>query len=147
MLHWKSCIAFLQMKRLMGSIDYPMNKKERNAFGLTDRDMKTLQDIFDKYPEVKSVFVFGSRAKGTYKQGSDIDLAVMNQGVKDAVIDKMKSDFEDSSLPYIVDLINYHTLKHQELKVHIDRVGVSFYKKLEGERGFKLMLDASSSTV
>ena len=110
-----------------------MNKKEKNAFGLTDRDIKTLQDIFKKYPDVKNVFIFGSRAKGTYKQGSDIDLTIMNEGVKDTVISKIKSDFEDSSLPYTVDLVSYHTIKHPELKNHIDRVGVPFYEKLVGE--------------
>jgi len=110
-----------------------MNKKEKNAFGLTDRDIKTLQDIFKKYPDVKNVFIFGSRAKGTYKQGSDIDLTIMNEGVKDTVISKIKSDFEDSSLPYTVDLVGYHTIKHPELKNHIDRVGVPFYEKLVGE--------------
>ncbi len=107
--------------------NYSMNKKGKNSFGLSDRGMKTLQDIFKKYPDVKNVFVFGSRAKGTYKQGSDIDLAIMNEGVQDMFIRKMKSDFEDSSLPYVVDLVNYPTLKHPELKNHIDRVGVPLF--------------------
>ncbi len=106
-----------------------MRNTERNIFGLTDRDMKTFQGILKKYPDVQIVFVFGSRAKGNYKQGSDIDLAVMNEEVKDMVIRKIKSDFEDSSLPYNVDLMNYHSLKHPELKSHIDRVGVLFYRK------------------
>ncbi|MEA3280788.1 MAG: nucleotidyltransferase domain-containing protein [Thermodesulfobacteriota bacterium] len=118
------------MKKQMVRPNYSMNKKEKNAFGLTDRDIKTLQDIFKKYPDVKNVFIFGSRAKGTYKQGSDIDLAIMNEGVKDTVIGKMKSDFEDSSLPYTVDLVNYHTIKHPELKNHVDRIGVPFYEKM-----------------
>ena len=118
------------MKKQIIKPNYSMNKKEKNAFGLTDRDTKTLQDIFNKYPDVENVFIFGSRAKGTYKQGSDIDLAIMNEGVKDTVIGKMKSDFEDSSLPYTVDLVNYHTIKHPELKNHIDRVGVPFYEKM-----------------
>ena len=109
--------------------DYHINKKGKNSFGLTDRDMKTLQDIFKKYPDVKKVFVFGSRAKGTYKQGSDIDLVIMNEGVQDTFIRTIKSDFEESSLPYIVDLVNYPTLKHPELKNHIDRVGVPLFQK------------------
>ena len=43
--------------------NYSMNKREKNSFGLADRDMKTLQDIFKKYPDVKNVFVFGSWAR------------------------------------------------------------------------------------
>ncbi len=117
-----------------------MNKKEKNAFGLTDRDIKTLQDIFKKHPDVQKVFIFGSRAKGTYKPGSDVDLAIMNEGVKDTFIREMESDFEDSSLPYTVDLVNYHTIKHPELKNHIDRVGLPFYEKLVGEEQMPVMV-------
>lgn len=106
-----------------------MRHQERNAFGLTDRDMQTLQDIFNNYPSVTTVFIFGSRASGVYKFGSDIDLAVMNEGVPETAIGSIKSDFEESSLPYTVDLINYFTLKHPELKSHIDRVGVPFYQR------------------
>ncbi|MBK6607801.1 MAG: hypothetical protein IPG24_20555 [Leptospiraceae bacterium] len=41
-----------------------------------------------------------------------------------------KEDFEESSLPYRVDIVHYPTLTHQELKNHIDRVGVPFYKTI-----------------
>ena len=128
------------MKKQMVMPNYSMNKKEKNAFGLTDRDIKTLQDIFKKHPDVQKVFIFGSRAKGTYKPGSDVDLAIMNEGVKDTFIREMESDFEDSSLPYTVDLVNYHTIKHPELKNHIDRVGLPFYEKLVGEEQMPVMV-------
>lgn len=101
----------------------------RNAFGLTDRDMRTLEDIFGKHPDIQTVVIFGSRAKGNYKYGSDIDLAVMNQGITDMHIRSIQSEFEDSSLPYFVDLINYHNLTHSDLKNHIDRVGIPIYRK------------------
>lgn len=131
------------MKKQMVMPNYSMNKKEKNAFGLTDRDIKTLQDIFKKHPDVQKVFIFGSRAKGTYKPGSDVDLAIMNEGVKDTFIREMESDFEDSSLPYTVDLVNYHTIKHPELKNHIDRVGLPFYEKLVGEEQMPVMVKGS----
>ncbi|MBF0450462.1 MAG: nucleotidyltransferase domain-containing protein [Candidatus Magnetomorum sp.] len=102
---------------------------QKNIFGLTDRDMKTFNKIFKKYPNVNNVVVFGSRAKGSYKNGSDIDLTIMDETISDGDIIKMKNDFDDSSLPYFVDLINYKTLKQQELKNHIDRVGIPFYTR------------------
>jgi predicted nucleotidyltransferase len=102
-----------------------MNK---NAFGLSDRDMKTIATIFQRYPEAQIVFIFGSRAKGTYKLGSDIDLAIMNEGVNDTLVSKLKSDFEDSSLPYRVDLVNFHATDRSDLKDHIQRVGKLFYE-------------------
>ncbi|WP_373496645.1 nucleotidyltransferase domain-containing protein [Aquiflexum sp.] len=98
-------------------------------FGLKERDLKTIFEILDKYAEVKLVQIFGSRAKGTHKTGSDIDLAIMNDGVPDSTIMKIKSEFEDSSLPYFVDFVNFPQLKHPGLIEHIERVGKVFYEK------------------
>ena len=104
-----------------------MTEKQRNRFGLTVRDMNTFRAVFANYPEVKNVNIFGSRAKGNYHLGSDVDLAVMNMGVSAESFTKMKWDFEDSSLPYIVDLVDYNRLDKQEFIEHIDRVGIPFY--------------------
>jgi predicted nucleotidyltransferase len=106
-----------------------MSKSLKNRFGLTDRDMQTIQVIFNKYPEVEEVHIFGSRAKGIHKNGSDIDLAVMNQGVNENNLTKMRSDFEESSLPFKIDLINFPTLKHSGFIDHIKRVGITIYRK------------------
>jgi predicted nucleotidyltransferase len=112
------------MKTEMAERDSLTSAPKGNSFGLTDRDMTTFKDIFKKYPDVKTVFIFGSRAKNSYKPGSDIDLAVMNE----AIIRKINVEFEESSLPYRVELLDYHTLKHVDLKSHIDRVGIVFYQ-------------------
>jgi uncharacterized protein len=116
------------MKKEMAERDSLTSAPKENPFGLTDRDMTTFQDIFKKYPDVKTVFIFGSRAKNSYKPGSDIDLSVMNEGVNETIIRKINAEFEESSLPYHVELLDYHTLKHADLKSHIDRVGVVFYQ-------------------
>ncbi|MDA8137091.1 MAG: nucleotidyltransferase domain-containing protein [Desulfobacteraceae bacterium] len=106
-----------------------MNVTSRNIFGLYERDVQTLGDIFNKYPEVICVYIIGSRAKGNFKPGSDIDLVIMNEGATDSVIQKIKTDIEESTLPYFVDLINYPALQHADLKDHIDRVGQLFYQR------------------
>lgn len=98
-----------------------------NNNGLSERDIKAIHGIFRKYPSIKLVHIFGSRAKGTYKPGSDIDFAVMNEGVNDEIIAKIKGEFEESSLPYMIDIVNYPLLQHNELKEHIERVGIEFY--------------------
>ncbi|MEO6150132.1 MAG: nucleotidyltransferase domain-containing protein [Mucilaginibacter sp.] len=96
--------------------------------GLSKRDVDTIVNIFRRYPEINLVHLFGSRAIGNYKNGSDIDLAIMNSGVKETIIKKIKSELEESSIPYFVDLINYPALEHQPLRTHIDEFGVVFYK-------------------
>ena len=90
--------------------------------------MNTFYDIFSKYPEVREVHIFGSRATGKYKFGSDIDLAIVNEGVNFNIITKLYSEFEESSLPYTVDLVDLRSLSHQDLKNHIDRIGKVFYE-------------------
>ncbi len=106
-----------------------MDPQHQENLGLSDRDMRTLRGILERYPAVQSVFIFGSRAKGSSYKGSDIDLAIMNEGVSDTIIAQMKADFRESTLPYFVDVINYPALRHPELKSHIDRVGRPFYQK------------------
>jgi len=104
-----------------------MNFSSSDIYGLNDRDIQTLFGILNKYDEVKKVYLYGSRAKGTHKLGSDIDLAIMNEGVSEKIIRTIKSEIEESSLPYFVDITNFTTLNHKELAEHIQRVGVSFY--------------------
>jgi predicted nucleotidyltransferase len=106
-----------------------MAEDKENRFGLSERSIKTLTDIFSKYPEVTEVRLFGSRAKGNYQSSSDIDLAVMNEGVSSGILARIISDFEESSLPHNVDVANYPALKLPEFINHIKRVGVVFYRK------------------
>jgi predicted nucleotidyltransferase len=106
-----------------------MNDNKRNRFGLTERDIQTFQKIFNKYSDVKEVHIFGSRAKGNFKNGSDIDLAIVNQDFNSGTLAKLSGEFEESSLPYKVDLVVLNDLKLAELIDHINRVGVIFFKK------------------
>jgi len=94
--------------------------------GLKQRDIETINNIFKKHKEIKTVYLFGSRATGNYKTGSDIDFAIMNK-VDNEIIYKLLDDFEESSLPYFVDVINYHLIENEYLKNNIDKYGILFY--------------------
>lgn len=100
-----------------------------NKFGLTPRDMSTIEDIFKNYPTIEEVYLFGSRAKGNYKLGSDIDLSIMNKSVTNEQLMKLKADFTESSLPYEVDVVLYEQITNPDFIQHINRVGIPFYKK------------------
>jgi len=104
-----------------------MPENVANSFGLSERDMNTIHNIFKKYPDVKQVHIFGSRAKGNFHSGSDIDLAIINDGLNPQTILSLTSDFEESSLPYKVDLVDFNTIKTLAFIEHIERVGVQFY--------------------
>ena len=105
-----------------------MNDGSIDKYGLSERDIETIRGILMKYPEVLTVNIFGSRALGNYKQGSDVDLAILNEGVDHQTIARIKGDFEESSLPYRVDIVSYLGLDNAKLKDHIDRVGALLYK-------------------
>ena len=101
----------------------------KNEFGLTQREMEVTIQILRARPEVKRVHIFGSRATGTFHAGSDVDLAIMDTNADRQLLLKLASDFQESSLPYFVDVVNYHSLENQAFKDHIDRVGKVFYSR------------------
>jgi predicted nucleotidyltransferase len=106
-----------------------MKAADHASHGLSERDMRTITGILRKYPDVRQVCLFGSRAKGTFHAGSDIDLAIMNAGVQESTVRRLQSDFEESSLPWFVDIVDFPSLPHEGLKDHIRRVGVVIYER------------------
>ena len=50
-------------------------------FGLSDSVVKELQDVFRRHANIRKVLIFGSRSKGNYREGSDIDLALIGDGI------------------------------------------------------------------
>lgn len=74
--------------------------------------------------KVKDIILFGSRAKGGAKNGSDIDIAIVSDDLSFKEICGLAVKIDDFNLPYKVDIIDYNNITNQELKNHIDRVGV-----------------------
>lgn len=101
-------------------------------YGLSDKTLATLDSIFRKYPGVKQAVIYGSRAKGKYKRGSDIDLSLKtDMSFVHADLLRIGNDFDDSDIPYFVDVSIYEKLSNPDLKAHIDRVGKILYPVAE----------------
>jgi predicted nucleotidyltransferase len=101
-----------------------------NDYGITEKSMELLLDTFSKYPQIEEVILFGSRAKGNYKKGSDIDIAIKGKQCSADLALKLQSYInEELLIPYMVDIVDYQSLNHVELKNHIDRVGKSIYHR------------------
>ncbi|NJD78342.1 MAG: nucleotidyltransferase domain-containing protein [Candidatus Methanoperedens sp.] len=105
-------------------------------FGLKDGDLDTIIAILKKYPQVEQALIFGSRAKGNYKPGSDVDI-VIKGNVEEIITDVSFSLNEDSLLPYKFDVLDYNNISSQDLIDHINRVGIVFYEKKRDERDKK----------
>lgn len=97
-------------------------------FGLSETVIKELQDIFRRHTNIKKVLIFGSRSKGTYRTGSDIDLAVVGEGIEYNQILTILCEIDNLELLYNIDLLNYETKKGTPIGDHIDRVGQVFYE-------------------
>jgi predicted nucleotidyltransferase len=97
--------------------------------GLNDRDLNTIRAILNKHRAIQKVYIFGSRAMGNWHKGSDIDLAIMDDKVSEEVIREISADFEESSLPYFVDVVHFNSTRELALKDHISRFGKLFYER------------------
>ena len=97
-------------------------------YGLSDETLNTLNSIFRKYPGIIQAILYGSRAKGNCRNGSDIDLSLKtSDNFRRMDILNIANDFDDSDMPYFVDVSIYDTLSNPDLKAHIDRVGKVIY--------------------
>lgn len=98
-------------------------------FGLSERVVAELRSVFLQFPNIEKVIIFGSRAKGEYREGSDIDLAVcapkMDLREKTSIINKI----DDLMLLYKVDVVDYYAKEGTPIYDHINRVGKRFYTK------------------
>lgn len=102
-----------------------------NQFGITEMSYELLLDALSVFPEIEKATIFGSRAKGNFKQGSDIDIAIFGEKCTAVVAMNLSSKLnEQSPIPYKVDVVNYSSIDEPDLKDHIDRVGLSFYTKI-----------------
>ncbi len=98
-------------------------------FGLSDKVIAEIQSVFRKHNEVDKVLIFGSRAKGNFRPGSDIDLAVISSNIDFNQLLKISCEIDDLDLLYGVDLLDYQSKKNTSIGEHIDRVGQVFYER------------------
>ncbi|WP_158799736.1 nucleotidyltransferase domain-containing protein [Pedobacter sp. L105] len=99
-------------------------------YGLKQSTIDLINGVLVNYPAVEKVILYGSRAKGTYRNGSDIDLTIKGGRVKIEDLFRIKSEFDDFLLPYDIDLSVYDKINHAGLIDHIDHSGMLFYERL-----------------
>ncbi len=97
-------------------------------YGLKKESIEKVNRIFAQYDKIEEVILYGSRAKGNYKPGSDIDLTLKGKELNLNLLNKISLELDDLLLPYTFDLSIYHHIKQTDLIDHIVRVGKVFYK-------------------
>jgi predicted nucleotidyltransferase len=96
-------------------------------FGLDASTINKIQTVLAQYPEVEKAVIYGSRAKGNYKPGSDIDLSLLGNKLTEERLLRLENQLDDLMLPYQLDLNRFHSLQNRALIDHIERVGKVFY--------------------
>ena len=99
------------------------------TFGLKPGVIDAMSKVFAAYPEVEQVILYGSRAKGNFKPGSDIDLCLVGSDLNLPSLLKIDTDLDDLLLPYKIDLAIRDHIDNPDLLAHIQRAGVCFYRR------------------
>jgi predicted nucleotidyltransferase len=101
------------------------------AFGLPDKTLAIIRRILADYPAVEKAILYGSRAKGNYRKGSDIDLILIGDTLDHRILSEIAGRLEESPIPYQVDLSLREQIDNPSLLEHIKRVGQVFYERDE----------------
>jgi predicted nucleotidyltransferase len=109
----------------------------KTSHGLTNETVEQIIAVFACFPEVEKAVLYGSRAKGNYKPGSDVDLTLLGVEVTSKILGQIRSELDDGLLPYTFDVSIFSEIKQADLLNHIRRVGVIFYQKQPLTEGMK----------
>ena len=102
--------------------------------GLSENELTAICNILKKHVDVEEAFLFGSRSKGNYHRGSDVDIVLKGVRLNHESITSVSYELnEETQMPYHFDILNYRTIVNNDLIDHINRVGIKIY----GEKSSK----------
>ena len=97
--------------------------------GLPEAVIQKIRQVFAHYPAIDQVLLYGSRAKGNFRKGSDIDLTIKADPIDLSQLMQIENDLDELLLPYKIDLSLFAAIESPELVDHIQRVGILFYSR------------------
>ena len=115
--------------------DMPTHMATETPFGLSASTLQKIRHTLAQHHRVQRAVVYGSRAKGTHKPGSDIDLtlhAVPGTQIDHRELGDIGEEIDDLLLPYLVDLSVSDHIDNDALREHIERVGRVLYARGQG---------------
>lgn len=96
--------------------------------GLAPHEVEMMREVFRRIPAIVEVVLYGSRAKGNFRPGSDVDLALV--GVDDDLqAEAVAQELDQLPLPYHFDVKACSSIQYAPLREHIARVGLTLYRR------------------
>lgn len=96
-------------------------------YGLKDNELEKLNALFATNKKVEKVILYGSRAKGTYRPFSDVDITLVGDALTHDDITRIDLAIDDLLLPYQFDISVLGSIKNQDLLDPIARRGITIY--------------------
>jgi predicted nucleotidyltransferase len=107
-----------------------------SQIGLSEFDIGEILLFTQRFAEIDLVILFGSRAKGTHKKGSDVDLVISGVAVSYAIVNELSYLLnEESVLPYYFDILYFADISSVALLAHIKEYGVVLNKSTTNIKG------------
>lgn len=101
---------------------------EAALFGLPSASLDAIRAVLMRHPCVLKAEIYGSRAKGDFRTGSDIDLTLFGDDLTLGDLLKIEGEIDDLDLPYSVDLSLHAHIENPALRSHIERAGQAVYR-------------------
>ncbi len=98
-------------------------------YGLKDSTIGQINQVFSRHKEIERVLIYGSRAKGNFKPGSDIDLTFIGEQMTPSLLNQITDEIDDLFLPYTFDLSILSRVTNPDFLAHINRVAYVFYDR------------------
>lgn len=98
-------------------------------YGLPEETIGKISDVFSRYPRIEKALLYGSRAKGTFRNGSDIDISLAGEGIDFSLLNDINEEIDELMLPYTIDLSSLSMIDNADLLEHIRRVGIVLYQR------------------
>lgn len=87
--------------------------------GIPSQAMNRILQVLAQYPEISAAVLYGSRALGTYKNGSDIDITLKGTKLEVRTLNRIEEELEELLLPWMIDINLYERIENKELLDHI----------------------------
>ena len=97
-----------------------------DLYGLDYSTRQKIKQVLGRHHDIDEVIIYGSRAMGNYRPGSDIDISLKGENLTLHELNQIVQELDELDLPYQMDVSIYHQIDNAELVEHIDRVGVGF---------------------